>query len=78
MTAHKIIAHIGVQSSLKLSNLPFEVGQKVEVIIFPESKEEENQKKITSVDQVSLLGTLKKYIDPYEAAVNSSDWDALK
>ena len=73
MIAHRFITNIGIHGSLKFSNLPFEVGQKVEVIILPEQSEDGNQPKLPLEDRFSLQGMLKKYIDLFDGALNSSD-----
>ena len=77
MIAHRVITSIGIKGSLTFSNLPFEVGQKVEVIILPEQAKEEPLFTVNLEDRKTLQGSLKKYIDPFEG-VGTSDWDALK
>jgi hypothetical protein len=71
MQAHRTERIIQPNGTLILENLPFEAGDKVEVIVLeiqPQKEETDNP----------LRGTLLKYEDPFEPAVPLEDWEVLK
>lgn len=57
--------------TIVLENLPFDEGEKVEIIISKSGAESEK-------DPYPLRGTLYKYENPFEPAVPPEDWEALK
>ena len=63
-----IISHDGV---LTLTNLPFNVGEKIEVIIIPRTKS------ISDKKSYPFWGKPITYINPIEP-VSEADWDVCK
>lgn len=81
MNAHKIETVLTEDGALVLRNLPFRVGDAVEVIILEHSKTE--QDKIIPQQSESNLYPLRgkqpyRYDEPYEPATPLEDWEALK
>lgn len=54
-----------------LENLPFDEGERVEIIILKANAE-------TEKSRYPLHGTVYKYENPFDSAVPSEDWEALK
>lgn len=54
-----------------LENLPFDEGEKVEIIILKSNMENEN-------GRYPLRGTAYQYENPFESAVPAEDWEALR
>ncbi len=73
MEAHRVETIVQPRGRVVLENLPFEEGEKVEVIVLETREEAENTE-----DRYPLRGTLYKYEDPFEPAVPVEDWEALK
>ncbi|HTK27041.1 MAG TPA: hypothetical protein VL327_10825 [Pyrinomonadaceae bacterium] len=71
MEAHRIETTVQPHGRVVLENLPFEEGEKVEIIVMEAHEEGENPEN-------PLRGTLLKYDDPFEPAVPPEDWEALK
>jgi len=71
MMAHRIEMTIQEDGSLKINDLPFHSGEKVEVIILSERQ--------SSLKQTAcpLRGTKVEYIDPFKP-VAESDWGACQ
>ena len=67
MNAHRVETVIGQGRMVVLKNLPFQVGESVEVIIC-HSSSKRNEK-----DRYPLRGTAIKYLDPTEP-VADGDW----
>ena len=55
--------------TIVLENLPFDEGEKVEIIILKSNAEN---------DRYPLHGTVYKYENPFEPTVPAEDWEALK
>ncbi len=68
LRVEKIIQSNG---TIILENLPFNEGEKVEIIIL--KSDAENVK-----SRYPLRGTTYKYENPFESAVPTEDWEALK
>ena len=62
---------IGKEGELSLKNLPFTVGEKVEVIIIPRSKFKTEEKRYP------FWGKPITYLNPTDP-VAETDWDAYK
>lgn len=73
MEAHRVETIVQPRGRVVLENLPFEEGEKVEVIVLEALDEEEKTE-----NPYPLRGTLYKYEDPFEPAVPAEDWEALK
>ena len=76
MNAHKLAVTLLDDGNLHLKGLPFQAGDTVEIIIL-----EQGQKEFPSQPlQVNypLQGTVLRYDDPFEPAVVTEDWDALR
>ncbi len=56
--------------TIVLENLPFNEGEKVEIIILKSDRQNEN-------GRYPLRGTDYKYEDPFEPVVSPEDWEAL-
>lgn len=72
MQAHRIEKIIQPDGILVLDNLPFEAGEKVEIIVLEISKKKQTE------NANLLRGSLLKYDDPFEPAAPLEDWEALK
>ncbi len=57
--------------TIVLENLPFDEGEKVEIIILKSDAESEKKR-------YPLRGTIYKYENPFESAVPIEDWKVLK
>ncbi len=55
--------------TIVLENLPFDEGEKVEIIILKSNAENA---------RYPLRGTVYKYENPFESVVPAEDWEALK
>ena len=70
MKPHRVKTTVGQEKTVLLENLPFDVGESVEVVIFRcVSKNDED-------DRYPLRGTSVKYLDHTEPVV-PGDWDVL-
>jgi hypothetical protein len=54
-----------------LENLPFDEGEKVEIIILKSDAEK-------AKNQYPLRGTKYRYENPFESSVPPEDWEAMK
>ena len=68
LRVEKIIQSNG---TVVLENLPFDEGEKVEIIISKSGAESEK-------GRYPLRGTVYKYENPFESVVPTEDWEALK
>ena len=71
MNAHRIETVVTHGGTLTLTDLPFQPGEQVEVIILSESSESSRQ------NAYALRGKPITYTDP-TAPVAEGDWDALR
>jgi len=71
MQTHRIEKIIQPNGVIVLEDLPFKEGETVEITI----SKAENE---TGENLYPLRGTLYKYEEPFEAAVQLEDWEALK
>lgn len=69
MNAHKTHAVIAPNGRLELSNLPFQAGSPVEVIVLEREP---------SPPSFPLRGTFGVMHDPFEPAIDEADWEVLK
>ncbi|MDJ0845959.1 hypothetical protein [Crocosphaera sp.] len=70
MNTYRLKIALTEKGKITLENLPFEVGQTVEIVISP-------QKKVPSSDNsLPLEGTVHYYDDPFEP-VASDEWEVL-
>lgn len=72
MQAHRIETIVQPNGKIVLENLPFNEGEKVEIIVL------ETQTKTSSEKPLSLRGTLLKYDEPFEPATAIENWEASK
>lgn len=70
MIAHKTQTTVTQNGSIELSNLPFQAGSPVEVIVL--------EREASSPPTFPLRGTFGVMHDPFEPAVALDEWDALK
>ena len=66
MYAHRVDATLKQEGTLELTNLPFHIGETVEVIVMSRAK---------AVKSYPLRGKPVVYTDPFEP-VAQNDWDA--
>ncbi|PNW55001.1 UNVERIFIED_CONTAM: hypothetical protein BEN50_08985 [Euhalothece sp. KZN 001] len=71
MNAHKLTAKLSKDGELVLTNLPFYAGETVEVIVLAPSNQPNSS-------QSPLEGSVIRYDEPFESAVSTEDWEALK
>jgi hypothetical protein len=71
MQAYKVRSHVGEDGSVTVENLPFTVGEEVEVIVLSDARNRLEQQRYP------LRGTVIKYIDP-TAPVAEDDWEAIR
>ena len=71
MEALRVETIIQPNGRIVLENLPFDDGEKVEIIIL-----ETNLESVSTNDN-PLKGTLLNYDDPFEPAVLATDWEVL-
>ena len=67
MQAIRIEKSITQEGTLVLNELPFHVGEEVEIIVLPRKKEQKNQ------DRYPLRGKPLRYDEPFEP-VAEDDW----
>ena len=70
MEAHRVEAVVQPNGRIVLEDLPFEEGEKVEVIVLEANEQTD--------DDNPLKGTLLKYDDPFEPAVPLEDFEVLR
>jgi hypothetical protein len=70
MNSHRIKTALTENGKLSLQNLPFNKGDKVEIIILQQSTS------TTNSDSFPLKNTVISYNDPFEPAIFPEDWDA--
>ena len=71
MSEHRVETTLNQDGILNLTDLPFQAGDKVEVIILPLQRNLSEQKKYP------LHGTTIKYVNPTDP-VAEEDWAALR
>ena len=71
MKAHRIDTKVAGDGSVTVRDLPFHVGEEVEVIILP-------RRAATQEGDVhtNLSGSVRRYERPFEAATDADEWDA--
>jgi len=73
MQAYRVETVVQVDGSLILQNLPFSVGEPVEVIVLPQSAAQ------PKTESRSLRGLpIIYHQDPFAPAVPEEDWEALR
>ncbi len=76
MNAYKVYATVSENGTLVLEGLPFQSGERVEIIILEHPQTPSTV--LPSNPAYPLKGTILKYEDPFEPAVPAEDWDALR
>ena len=71
MKAYRAEKQVAANGELKLSALPFEAGEEVEVIILS------REKSPSSIQPSTLRGKVIEYLDPTEP-VAEGDWEVLR
>ena len=71
MKAYRLERHVGPNGSLYVSDLPFEEGERVEVIVLAQESVSPKH------SPVSIRGTVKAFESPTEP-VASDEWDACR
>jgi len=71
MTEIRIETTISKDKSISINNIPFTVGDKVEVVIQKQGTEKNNQ------NRYPLRGSPVRYIKPFES-VAEEDWNILE
>jgi hypothetical protein len=80
MNAYKVETIVSEDGSLILKDLPFHVGDAVEVIILERSPDQA-QKAVVNRPEVNLYplrGKVLHYEEPFEPAVPAEDWEVLQ
>lgn len=69
MNSHRIKTAITENGKLSLQNLPFKIGDEVEIII--------QQQKTKTIDSEAfpLQGTVLRYEEPFESAISPEEWN---
>jgi hypothetical protein len=75
MEAVRIETTVQTNGRVVLENLPFDEGDKVEVIVLETS---DSKEETGPGDPYPLRGTVYKYEDPFGPATPVDDWEALK
>lgn len=79
MNAYKVETILSEDGALTLKDLPFHVGDAVEVIILERSPNQmEKTEDQTEPNLYPLRGTVLFYEDPFEPAVPVEDWEVLR
>lgn len=72
MEAHRTQATVQQNRRIVLEDLPFDEGEKVEVIVLESGQSSEE------AAENPLKGTVIKYDDPFGPAAPLEDWEALR
>jgi hypothetical protein len=79
MNAYKVETILSEDGALTLKDLPFHVGDAVEVIILERSPHQmEKAEDKPEPNLYPLRGTVLFYEDPFEPAVPVEDWEVLR
>ncbi len=79
MNAYKVETILSEDGALTLKDLPFHVGDAVEVIILERSSNQmEKAEDQPEPNLYPLRGTVLFYEDPFEPAVPVEDWEVLR
>jgi hypothetical protein len=79
MNAYKVETILSEDGALTLKDLPFHVGDAVEVIILERSPNQmEKAEDQPEPNFYPLRGTVLFYEDPFEPAVPAEDWEVLR
>jgi hypothetical protein len=87
MNAYKVEMILSEDGALMLKDLPFHVGDAVEVIILERSPSVSTEKSPSQVEKAEdqaepnlypLRGTVLFYEDPFEPAIPVEDWEVLR
>jgi hypothetical protein len=87
MNAYKVETILSEDGALTLKDLPFHVGDAVEVIILersPSFSEGESPSQVEKAEDqpepnlYPLRGTVLFYEDPFESAISVEDWEVLR
>ncbi|MBV6478249.1 MAG: hypothetical protein HGGPFJEG_00999 [Ignavibacteria bacterium] len=73
MDTYKTKAKVKSNHNIIVENVPFNVGQEVEIVISKKNGNEDFSKL-----KEELKGSVVKYEGPFEAAISSEDWDLLQ
>lgn len=71
MEAHRVEKIVQSNRVVVLDDLPFEEGDKVEVIVIKSGNKQQNER-------YPLRGTPYRYEDPFEPVVSFEEWEAFK
>jgi hypothetical protein len=87
MNAYKVEAILSEDGALTLKDLPFHVGDAVEVIILERSRSVSEGESPNQAEKAEdrpepnlypLRGTVLLYEDPFEPAVPGEDWEVMQ
>lgn len=70
MEAYRIEATLGEDGTVTVAPLPFEAGQRVEVIVLPVAGSGNGR------GHERLRGKVERYEDPFAPATSPDDWEA--
>ncbi|MEM1041007.1 MAG: hypothetical protein AAGI91_00095 [Bacteroidota bacterium] len=69
MQAHRAEATVAGDGSITVRDVPFSEGEEVEVIVLPRVS-------ASPSDRDALKGSVRRYTDPFDSAVDPDTWDA--
>lgn len=72
MITHRTETIVQSNGSVTLTNLPFEEGETVQIIVL------EAKSKTKTENHYPLRGTIYKYENPFESVTPLEDWEVLK
>ncbi len=80
MQIYRIETTVQPEGVLTLRNLPFQAGERVEVVIHVHAPVVEKREGSPSegASEYPLRGTPYTYIDPFEPSVSEDDWEVLR
>jgi hypothetical protein len=81
LNADKVETILSEDGALMLEDLPFHIGDAVEVIIWgrsPSQAEAEKAEDQPEPNLYPLRGTVLFYEDPFESATPAEDWEVLR
>jgi hypothetical protein len=71
-SAYRVETVLTEDGKLLIEGLPFRAGERVEITVI------EHQASSPDTNEFPLQGTVLYYDDPFEPAVPSEDWEALR
>lgn len=72
MNSYKIKKKVGSDHKILIENVPFNDGEEVEIIVSKKNG-------VGNIEELKerLEGSVSKYSSPFEAAINTNDWEII-